>query len=90
LGDVSGPTQFEEYAVRKRFFSPLIVVVSALSISVPSVPAAFAATTQTGPPAGAVLRVDPTPRAASLGSSIGKATDITTLAKKVPRKRRRA
>ena len=75
--------------MRKGLFTPAVVVVAALSISVPSAPVAFAAITQTGPPAGAVIQADPTPHAASLGTAvISKAGDITALAKKAPRKRR--
>ena len=66
----------------KGWLSPSVVLLSALCISVPTAPAAFAAITYSGPPAGAVIQHESTPIAASLGTSVGKATDITGLARK--------
>ena len=66
-----------------RFFASSAVFVSALCIAAPSAPVAFAAADLAGPPTGAVISVQSVPTMAGLGRSVGKATDVTGLAKKV-------
>jgi hypothetical protein len=73
----------------KGLLTPSVVLLSAVCISVPTAPTAFAAVTYSGPPKGVVVQQDPTPIAASLGASIGKATDIKGLAKKARKPRKR-
>jgi hypothetical protein len=70
-----------------RVFSSSVVFVSALCISAPATPAAFAAADVGIPSTGAVILMQSTPTQASLGNSIRKGTDFTGLAKKAPRRR---
>lgn len=66
-----------------------VALVSAFCIQAPSTPATVAQATVIGPPVGAVVQLVPaTPIAASLGNSVGKATDITAMAKKAKRTKR--
>lgn len=70
-----------------RVFSSSVVFVSALCISAPAAPAAFAAVEVAVPPTGAVSLAQSTPTM-GVGDSIRKATDYTGLARRVPRRKR--
>ena len=69
-----------------RFFRSSAVFVSAFCIGVPCAPVAFAAADLAGPPTGAAISLQATPTTASLGHSVGKATDVSGLAKRAKRK----